>query len=962
MTSLRIPVSTYRFQFHRRFRFDHAVALVPYLEALGVTDLYASPIFQARRGSSHGYDVTDPTRLNVELGGEGNFESLAKALQDRGMGILLDIVPNHMAASVENRWWMDVLESGQGSPFAGFFDIDWHSPKKALSGKVLLPILGGPYGRMIEEQELSLHLEKGGFLVHCHSAKLPVSIHSYPRILSLRLSSLEETYGPDHPSFRELWDLITTMEHLPKIAAADAESARERYASEEGIKERLLRLYTERHEIREHIDETLRMVNGRKNDPGSFDPLDRILSEQHYWLSFWRLANEEINYRRFFAVSDLVSLRVEDPRVFDAAHELALRLAGEGKITGLRVDHVDGLYDPHGYLVRLMQRLTGSEAPTPPPGFYVLVEKILGAEEALPPEWPIHGTTGYDSLNALNGVFLSARGMKTLDEIYARFIGVAPNFRETVYRSKKLVMDSLFAGEMHSLGQHLGRLAEQDRYARDLPLKELHAALIEVTACFPVYRTYARSPDLSARDVRHITKALKWAQQRSTEASTPVFDFLRRVLLLETPPSLAGNEREEGLRFLMRWQQFTGPIMAKGYEDTSLYIYNRLVSMNEVGGDPCSTGVSVGAFHGRCETMASRWPYSMNATSTHDTKRSEDVRARINVLSEIPEEWEKRLQQWSRQNAGKKRIVGGIATPDPGEEILLYQTLLGAWPLQGEELPELQARIENYMVKAMREAKVYTRWIRPNIAHEGAVKEFVASLLEDLSPDTNAFLADFLPFQQKVAHYGAINGLAQLLLKIASPGVPDTYQGTELWDFSLVDPDNRRPVDYRHRTRLLQKLMAMERQGLGPLARDLLSSWRDGRVKLFVTYKALFFRRERKELFLEGAYVPLPVTGGLKEHALAFARKRGDAWAIAAVPRLATRLAPPGEFPVGLGVWGARTALRLPAEAPGRWRNVFTGEILHASGGDGAKLLHLHGVFHDFPVALLEGLPEPPQG
>ena len=959
MATLRIPAATYRFQFHRRFRFEHAAVLVPYLEALGVTDLYASPIFQARRGSAHGYDVTDPTLLNVELGGEGNFDPLVKALQDRGMGLLLDIVPNHMAASVENRWWTDVLESGQGSPFAGFFDIDWHSPKKALNSKVLLPILGGPYGRMIEEQELSLRLEKGGFIVHCHSVRLPVSILSYPRILSLRLSSLEETYGPDHPSFRELWDLITSIEHLGKTVPADAESARDRYASEEGVKERLLRLYTERHEIREHIDETLRMVNGRKGDPASFDALDRILSEQHYWLSFWRLANEEINYRRFFAVSDLVSLRVEDPRVFDAAHELVLRLAGEGKITGLRVDHVDGLYDPQGYLVRLMQRLTGAEDDNPPAGFYVLVEKILGEEETLPPEWPVHGTTGYDFLNALNGVFISARGVKALDDVYARFNGMAQDFRETVHRSKKLIMDTLFAGEMHSLGQHLGRLAEQDRYARDLPRKELRAALIEVTACFPVYRTYARSPELSARDVRHITKALKWAQQRSTEASIPVFDFLRRVLLLEIPPALAGTEREEWLRFLMRWQQFTGPIMAKGFEDTSLYIYNRLVSMNEVGGNPASAGVPVNAFHIRCGTAADRWPHTMNATTTHDTKRSEDVRARINVLSEIPEEWEKRLQQWSRQNAGKRRIVNGIATPAPGEEILLYQTLLGVWPLEGVDLPGLKPRIESYMVKAMREAKIHTRWIRPNIAHETAVKEFVASLLEDPSPDTNAFLADFLPFQRKIAHYGAINSLAQHLLKIASPGVPDIYQGSELWDFSLVDPDNRRPVDYPRRARLLQDLMTMESPGAAPLPPELLSTWEDGRIKLFVTYKALSFRRERKELFLDGAYVPLPVTGGVKEHALAFARKRDDAWAIAAVPRLATRLAPPGDFPLGLGVWGARTALRLPAEAPGKWRNVFTGEILHASGGNGAKLLHLHAVFHDFPVALLEGLPEP---
>jgi (1->4)-alpha-D-glucan 1-alpha-D-glucosylmutase len=958
MAAPRIPTATYRFQFHRRFRFEHAAALVPYLEALGVTDLYASPIFQARRGSTHGYDVTDPTRLNVELGGEGQFESLVTALQDRGMGLLLDIVPNHMAASVENRWWTDLLESGQASPFAEFFDIDWHSSKEALDGKVLLPILGGPYGRMIEEQEISLRMDKVGFTIRCHSARLPVSIRSYPRILSLRLSSLEETYGPDHPSFRELWELITAMEHLPKSPAADPESSRRRYASEEGIKDRLLRLYTERHEIREHIDETLRVLNGREGDPSSFDPLDRILSEQHYWLSYWRLANEEINFRRFFAVSDLVSLRVEDPRVFDAAHERVLRLAAEGKVTGLRVDHVDGLYDPHGYLVRLMQRLTGSEDDSPPAGFYVLVEKILGEEESLPPEWPVHGTTGYDFLNALNGLFISARGVKALDDAHARFTGASPDFRETVYRSKKLIMGTLFAGEMHSLGQHLGRLAEQDRYGRDLPRKELREALVEATACFPVYRTYARGPDLSARDVRSIAKALRAAQQRGTETSAPVFDFLRRVLLLEIPPSLAGTAREEWIRFVMRWQQFTGPIMAKGVEDTSLYIHNRLVSMNEVGGNPASAGVSVNAFHRRCETAAGRWPHSMNATSTHDTKRSEDVRARINVLSEIPEEWEKRLQQWSRLNAARKRIVNGVPAPDPGEESLLYQTLLGAWPLEEEELPGLKPRLESYMVKAIREAKIHTRWIRHNIAYEGAVKEFTAALLEDMSPGSNAFLADFLPFQRKVAHFGAVNSLAQLLLKIASPGVPDIYQGTETWDFSLVDPDNRRPVDYTRRTRLLHELMTVERRGLASLARDLLLSWPDGRVKLFVTHKALSFRRERRELFLEGAYVPIPVTGGLKEHALAFARKKRDAWAIAAVPRLATRLAPPGEFPLGLGVWGARTALRLPAGAPDMWRNVLTGETLHASGGGEAKLLHLHWVFHDFPVALLEGLPD----
>ncbi len=956
MTSLRIPSSTYRLQFHRRFRFEHARNLVPYLDALGITDLYASPVLQARRGSTHGYDVTDPTRLNGELGTGAHFDALAKELRDRGMGLLLDIVPNHMAASVENRWWTDVLESGPSSPFAPYFDIDWHSPKKALNGKVLLPILGGPYGRTVEEQEISLRLDKGGLTVHCHSVRLPVSIHSYPRILSLRLPSLEETYGPEHPSFRELWDLISGIEHLPKSVPSDPEGRRDRYAVEEEIKARLLRLYTERHEIREYLDETLRVVNGRKSDPGSFDHLDRILSEQHYWLSFWRLANEEINYRRFFAVSDLISLRVEDPRVFDAAHDLVLRLAEEGKVTGLRVDHVDGLYDPHGYLVRLMQRLTGSKDADPPAAFYVLVEKILGEEESLPPEWPVHGTTGYEFMNALNGIFVSAQGVKVLDDVYARFTRAAPDFRETVYRSKMLMMDSLFAGEMHSLGNHLGRLAEQDRYARDLPQKELRAALVEVTACFPVYRTYARSGELSARDVRYISKALRQAQQRGAKISAPVFDFLRRVLLQEIPPSLSGPEREDWLRFLMRWQQFTGPIMAKGFEDTSLYVYNRLVSMNEVGGHPDSAGLSVGAFHDRCSTAAGRWPHAMNATSTHDTKRSEDVRARIDVLSEIPGEWEERLKAWSEMNRARKRVVNGIAVPDPAEEVLLYQTLLGAWPLEKGDLPELKNRIEGYMVKAIREAKVHTRWIRPNPPHENAVREFVSALLEEPCPGANAFLADFLPFQAKVAHFGAINGLAQLLVKIAAPGAPDIYQGTEIWDFSLVDPDNRRPVDFRKRIGMLNELLTREQQGRSALAGELLSSWRDGRIKLYVTCKALGFRRERRDIFRDGAYLPLSAAGGKREHALAFARGKGDAWAIAAVPRLSTRLVPENGFPLGEQAWGLRTFLRLPENLPSAWRNAFTGETLRAGGAGNGKVLHLHEVFRSFPVALLEGI------
>jgi (1->4)-alpha-D-glucan 1-alpha-D-glucosylmutase len=955
MPSVRIPLTTYRLQFHNRFRFEHASALVPYLETLGVTDLYSSPLLQARKGSSHGYDVTDPTRLNPEMGTEGEFDALAGALRERGMGLLLDIVPNHMSASSENRWWMDVLENGAGSSFAPFFDIDWHSPKKALERKVLLPVLGAPFGRVLENRELVLRLEKGRFFVHYHGVKLPLALKSYGRILAHRLDVLEENFGPDHPSFREMWDLISDIDHLPEPAPADPARAGEPLRAEEEIRERLLQLHRDRAEIRAHIDENVTIFRGVKGDPGSFDLLDRLLAEQPFWLSFWRLANEEINYRRFFAISDLISVRVEDPKVFEASHALVLRLVREGKATGLRVDHIDGLYDPMGYLAQLRSRLAPERGKRPASPFYVVVEKILAEGEDLPAEWPVQGTTGYDFLNLANGVFVSAGGARALGETYARFLGERQVFATMVYEKKKMIMETLFAGEMHSLGQHLGRLAEQDRYGRDLPRKELRQALVEVTACFPVYRTYIRGFDISARDRRYLGKALKEATRRGTDASAPVFDFLRRVLLLEGPSLAAGEQRGEWLRFLMRWQQFTGPIMAKGYEDTALYVYNRLTSLNEVGGEPSGMGVPMSTFHKRSGGNAARWPHTMNATTTHDTKRSEDVRARINVLSELPEEWEKRLLLWSDWNRGKKRAVGGRPVPDPGEEILLYQTLLGAWPLDPGEMESFPERIRSYMVKAVREAKVHTRWIRPNPEHERAVRDFVTALLDD--EGGGRFREDFLAFQVKVAHFGALNGLAQVLLKIASPGVPDFYQGAEMWDLRLVDPDNRGPVDFSLRARLLAELAIREEQGLLPLIEELVPAWKDGRIKLFLTYKALNFRKKWRDLFLSGEYLPLQTSGGNKDHVLAFARKREESWAVTAVPRLVTRLSPQGEFPLGQNAWGTRSGIFLPEGAPQRWRNVLTGEELHIPKGSSRKALSLHAVFRHFPVALLANVP-----
>ncbi len=957
MAGPRIPTATYRLQFNRRFGFDDARRLVPYLDALGITDVYASPLLQARSGSEHGYDVTDPTRLNRELGSEAEFEALAGELRKRDMGLLLDIVPNHMSAIGENRWWMDVLESGPESPFAEFFDIDWHSPRKVLEKKVLLPILKGPYGRTLENEELSLRLEKTGFFIHHLGMKLPVSIASYARILAHRIDALESTYGPDHPSFRELCGLISDIEHLAAPTAADRADPSKRSREKAAVKARFRRLYNRRAEVKAYVDETVRAFGGRKGDPGSFGLLDRLLADQAYWLSYWRLANEEINYRRFFAISDLVGLRAEDHRVFDASHALIHRMARSGTVTGLRVDHIDGLCDPLGYLARLRDRLgaeDGSAGGAAPP-FYVVVEKVLAEDEPLPPDWPVFGTTGYDFLNAVNGLFVSAPGARALHGIYSRFVGAEAAFDDVVYAKKKLVMENDFAGEMFGLGKLLGTLAEQDRYARDLPRKELREALIEVTAALPVYRTYVRSLDVSSRDRLYLGRALKDARRRNPDAGAPVFDFLRRVLLLEISPSLAGQSSADWLGFVVRWQQFTGPITAKGVEDTALYAYCPLAAMNEVGGNPTSTGVVPQVFHRRMAAVRDRWPHTLNCTSTHDTKRSEDVRARIDVLSELHGEWEKRLLLWSHWNEDMKKMVGGKPSPGRNEEILLYQTLLGAWPLDPEDLPAFRERIQNYMIKAAREAKAHTRWLRPHPAYENALREFVAALLEEKKG--NRFLEDFLPFQEKIAHYGALNSLGQLLLKIAAPGVPDLYQGSELWDFSLVDPDNRRLVDFARRAGLLNDLVTREDRASQPLLRDLVAGWKDGRVKLYLTYKALSLRKGRRDLFRDGSYVPVKATGGRSEHVLSFARRRGDDWAVVAVPRLVTKLVRPGEFPLGQEVWGANTGLVLPEGAPGAWRNALTGEILHAATGAGGKRLPLHAVFNEFPVALLEGVP-----
>ncbi|MEW5762743.1 MAG: malto-oligosyltrehalose synthase [Bacillota bacterium] len=952
----RIPTATYRLQFNPQFRFADAAAVVPYLDALGITDLYASPIFAARAGSPHGYDVTDPTRLNPELGGEEGFAALARALQDRGMGLILDVVPNHMAAAADNPWWRDVLRRGPDAAHARYFDIDWTTGGPGPAGKVLLPVLGAPYGRALENGELTLAVSEDGLWVRYHEHRFPLNPISCARVLGWRPEGAAAP-GPAHPAPGELAEAAAQLAALP--AGAGEDTFRRAWG-------KIWELYRTRPEIKNFVDENLRLFNGRKDDPESFDALHTLLEAQAYRLALWRTAGWKINYRRFFDIGDFVCLRAEDEEVFAATHALVLRLAREGWITGLRIDHLDGLRDPAGYLDRLQQALGGGSS-----GFYIVAEKILAEDEELPAGWPVHGTTGYDFLNTVNLLFVDGRGAAALDGVYTRFTGERADFAAVVHAQKRRVMRELFPGEVANLVRQLARLAEDDRHARDLTCPELEEALVEVTASLPVYRTYTRDFAMAARDRAYVESALA-AAARYDPALEPALSFLGRVLLLNFPAYLPAERRRAWLDFVLRWQQLTGPIMAKGFEDTALYVYSRLLSLNEVGGNPAATGISAADFHRRSLIRGARWPHSLNATSTHDTKRSEDVRARINVLSEIPAAWAARLARWRAWNEGKKAAVHGRPVPDGNTELLLYQTLLGAWPLAEEEIPAFRERLERYLVKATREAKVHTSWLKPDPAYEEALLAFARRILEP--GGGNPFPEDFLAFQKVVAYYGALGSLAQTLLKIASPGVPDFYQGTELWNFSLVDPDNRRHVDFKRRAALLAALRAREGAGRAALAGELVRTWADGQIKLYTVYRALSFRRERCELFAAGEYLPLEAMGPRREYVVAFARRLDGEWVLAAVPRLAARLQvenagqdkdhlPPLRPPLGAEAWGA-TSLVLPAAAPAHWENVFTEEKItapaslfgRATGAQtGVKLLPLASIFRTFPVALLAG-------
>ncbi|MGC2193659.1 MAG: malto-oligosyltrehalose synthase [Terriglobales bacterium] len=938
MSDPRIPVSTYRLQFNQHLRFNDAKELVPYLHELGITDVYASPLLQAKRGSLHGYDVADPSHLNPELGTNEEFDALVRELQEHGMGLLLDIVPNHMAASSENPWWMDLLEDGPRSAFASHFDVDWHPPSRSLENRVLLPILGRPYAQALEGRELRLSYGQSGFFLSYFDFTLPIATRSYGRLLGYRQDRLERTLGPDAPTWQEFQGIQAAVAQIPAPGSAPAEAPGERRQHREAVKERLWSLYTRSPEVKRFVDGNVRLFNGRKSVPSTFLLLDQLLSDQAYALAFWRTANQEINYRRFFTISDLVGLRVEDPMTFEAIHSVVLRLATKGMVTGFRVDHIDGLRDPVGYLRRLQER-THPEPGARPKEFYVVVEKILSAHETLPADWPVHGTTGYDFLNAVNGLYVDSSNLAALEEVYARFINERVLYPDLAYRKKKQVMDTLLAVEMRTLGRYLSVLAAHDRYARELARAQLTQSLVETTACLEPYRTYIRGFEVRAQDRAAIEKAFREAQRRNPTIDAACFRFLREVLLLQPGPHLLPEERESRLAFVMTWQQFTGPITAKGVEDSALYVYNRLVSLNEVGASPQCTDLSMAGFNKFMQQRHQKWPFAMNATMTHDAKRAEDVRARINVLSELPEEWERCLNHWSQLNESKCRRVKGVRAPERNEETLLYQILIGSWPVAEAPCACYTRRIQEFMVKAVREAMVHTRWTIPNLEHEQALTDFVQAILDD-SPD-NRFLRDFAPFAQKVAYHGALNSLSQLVVKLASPGVADFYQGSESWDLRLVDPDNRQPVDFFKRREMLDSLHG------DPLSlSDLVANWQDGRIKTYVTTRGLQFRKSHAALLLKGDYFPVPVEGPQEDCVISFARRyRGD-WSVVVLPRFTTRM-----------LEGRNTRLLLPKEAPVCWVNIFDDRPVE-SVKNGANVLVIGDLIRAFPVALLSNTHE----
>jgi (1->4)-alpha-D-glucan 1-alpha-D-glucosylmutase len=942
----RRPVSTYRLQLNRDFRFNDARAIVGYLHALGIGDAYASSYLAAVPGSPHGYDVADPTRLNPDIGTEDEYWSWIEAMRAHDMSHVIDVVPNHMGiAKSSNPWWLDVLENGPSSRYARFFDIEWRPIKDELADKLLIPVLGDQYGAVLERGELILTFCDGSFTVRYYDETLPIAPDTYPEIFSDELPAWIER----HPGREcdELQSILTAASHLPSRSSRDADAIATRAREKEVVKRRLAELSARSEPVRGLIEAAVTRLNGAPGQPRGYDALDRLLNLQSYRVAHWRVASEEINYRRFFDVNQLAALRMEDPAVFDEVHRLIFDLVRRGAAAGLRLDHVDGLFAPGDYLQRLQDSL-----PSP---FYIVVEKILATHEELPRDWPIAGTTGYEFSAVVNNLFVDRRNERALDDIYRRFVRDRrdqQNFSELAYRSKKQVLHETMSGDINSLGHQLNRFSERNRHFRDFTLYSLISTIKEIIACFPVYRTYvAESDAVSDHDHRYISDAVTCAKRHAPGMTSVVFDFIQRLLLKQTAESTP-QACEERTRFIGKFQQITGPVAAKGLEDTALYLYNRLLSLNEVGSDPTIFGLDPPDVHAWMVERQRHWPAALSTTATHDSKRGEDMRARLNVLSEIPSAWKSAVTKWRTLN--RRHRADPRSAPDPNEEYFIYQTLVGAWPFDGGQPDEeFRDRLATYFRKALRESKAHTSWLSPDEEYEQRVLRFVSTILDRRR--SGPFLQSFLEFQSHVAELGIYNSLAQLLIKITAPGVPDFYQGAEFWDLNLVDPDNRRPVDYEKRRATLTGLKACATPA-GDCASELLARRADGRVKMFVTTRALLARHDQREIYETGDYLPLQPSGPRRDSLFAFARASDAGVAITAVPRLiASLVTDTAGPPIGPEIWGdTRIDVSHVVRGPHvRWLNAFTGDLVTPEPLEGGLWLDAAALFDRFPVAQL---------
>jgi (1->4)-alpha-D-glucan 1-alpha-D-glucosylmutase len=902
--------ATYRLQFHREFTFRDAQTLVPYLAELGISHLYASPLLEARSGSTHGYDIINHNRINPEIGGETGFQALVAELHAHGMGLILDIVPNHMGVGgSDNAWWLDVLEWGQESPFAAYFDINWDAERKDLKDRILLPVLGDQYGAILEQGGIELRFDpaEGSFSAWYFDHRFPISPKSYSVILDAGGDSLAEI-----------------AKDFTAVRGCQPAVARERAAQ---LKHSLVKIAVES-VAKAAIATALQFFDGRGGSAASVRRLHRLLDAQAYRLAYWRVAREEINYRRFFDINDLAGLCVELPRLFEETHRRVFEMRRRGEVQGLRVDHIDGLFDPARYCAALQQQFAEP--------LYVAVEKILARYEGLP-DWPVAGATGYDFANQALALFVDPAGEAAMTRLYRQITTRDSDFDDILQACKKCVMQMNLASEMNVLATRFHRLSMSEWRTRDFTLNGMLVALEEVIAAFPVYRTYVSDRGSSVDDRHYIDWAIGQAKQRRRPGDTTILDFIHRVIVAET----SGHAHpQEVLEAAMHFQQVTGPVLAKACEDTAFYRYFRLLALNEVGGDPRRFGMSVGAFHHLMQDRARHWPRAMITTATHDTKRGEDARLRIALLSELPRDWGRRVARWMRFNRRHRSETDGGLVPDRNVEYLLYQTLIGVWPpgLNPHDIAAVSAlaeRIEAYMIKAVREGKEVSSWTNLNSVYESGLQRFIRGMLD--ASQANPFLADFHDFVELLAFAGAVASLAQLALKLTVPGIPDIYQGGELWDFALVDPDNRRPVDWPRRRTLLHKVSSLD--SFAPT-----NDWTEGREKMFVTHRLLQLRRRRPELFAMGDYEPLEITGGTgSDHLCAFARRHADAVIVVAVPRLTHRLYRGG----ATADWGA-AELVMPAHPA--WHDAFTGR-----DWAGQERISVSDLLADFPIAVLIG-------